>query len=98
MMIQAVRTKLAAVLDIDPEAWSKLKGLLAQLDLPPTTPSKADPDYRRFVEIQTADGWVEVERYENGAEEITFLFGLNGSTRRFSFPYHLPPQWRVSTT
>jgi hypothetical protein len=88
------RVEASIVAERELEDWSRLKGLLAMLALPPRR--GRDNAYRKpAVEVEVEPGeWRAVEDIVLDADGMTFSFGANG--HRVEYRFALCPRWRTA--
>lgn len=89
---------LSHLLEVDPEAWCRLKGAIAILSLP----SLRRPDRtscHRMIEVEVEPGvWELADRVTFAELAVVFVHGVNGHTKRYTFDVHAIPRWRTSET
>lgn len=91
---EARNAVLSMLAERDPEAWARLRGMLAILELPRLRGFESRP---RLVEIELTDGeWVLIDSVRFHYDEISFGRGLDRSWVIPLDPRVFPgiPRWR----
>lgn len=85
------KATLDELLARDPESWSSLQGLFALMRLPATE------EGRQHLEVERAEGWMQVDAVDVRDGMVTFTKGHNGHSEVYSVLATGPlPRWRVA--
>jgi hypothetical protein len=90
---------MSALLNLDPEAWASMRGLMAMLALP-LVHSRDGKEHRRIVEVEVSPNvWRGVDQISVTVDDVVVSAGLNGHRQEWRFPIARGvPRWRMPPT